>query len=467
MEYEAKLPGKQYLSARLDNFIAVDKTLTKEGACAEAKATGEAIAKAKTEADTAISQHANNKSNPHGVTASQVGALSGTDPTLSVAGRAADAAAVGTALASKAPADILMSVFLTTAGWYKVGTVRPLDQYCGSLRITTDGSYYNNEPPCAVIDVIFGYSWANAKTVVASPGGNGGISKVALVKESGSACGVYVYYNVNYKNQACLKIREMGSIFTPVDFEAVANFNEASVSAMADVYSASYAPSGYGLGESDHNIPANGAITVKFNSNRHAALISVQGSTMSNRAVFAVNTYGSGGVRTHIERLSGTAEILYGILPDSDAENTNGIVLFNQTADTYVSASILVLQGDYPEVTEGSSGVIAEPFEWVNPPMQPGVEYRTTERWNGKVVYAKLVNCGTVTAEGCVSTSTSITHLVESLFSCGAINSPFHPYNDTYRFEAWTDGDYVWWVAGSAQVSEANTVYATIKYTKD
>ena len=31
---------------------------------------------------------------------------------------------------------------------------------------------------------------------------------------------------------------------------------------------------------------------------------------------------------------------------------------------------------------------------WENPPMIPGVEYRTTERWNGKVVYTKLVPVG-------------------------------------------------------------------------
>lgn len=35
-------------------------------------------------------------------------------------------------------------------------------------------------------------------------------------------------------------------------------------------------------------------------------------------------------------------------------------------------------------------------WEWVNPPMLLGVEYRTTERWNCKVVYTKLINCGTM-----------------------------------------------------------------------
>ncbi len=38
------------------------------------------------------------------------------------------------------------------------------------------------------------------------------------------------------------------------------------------------------------------------------------------------------------------------------------------------------------------------PWEWVNPPMQFGVEYRTTERYLGKPVYTTIVNCGTITA---------------------------------------------------------------------
>ena len=34
------------------------------------------------------------------------------------------------------------------------------------------------------------------------------------------------------------------------------------------------------------------------------------------------------------------------------------------------------------------------PFERVNPPLIPGVEYRTTQRYNGKPVYVKLVDFG-------------------------------------------------------------------------
>ena len=36
------------------------------------------------------------------------------------------------------------------------------------------------------------------------------------------------------------------------------------------------------------------------------------------------------------------------------------------------------------------------PWEWVNPPLALGVEYRTTERYLGKPVYAQVINCGSM-----------------------------------------------------------------------
>ena len=49
------------------------------------------------------------------------------------------------------------------------------------------------------------------------------------------------------------------------------------------------------------------------------------------------------------------------------------------------------------ERTRKSDGTWTE-WEWVNPPMELGVEYRTTERWNGKVVYTKLIDFGSLPA---------------------------------------------------------------------
>lgn len=42
--------------------------------------------------------------------------------------------------------------------------------------------------------------------------------------------------------------------------------------------------------------------------------------------------------------------------------------------------------------TKKKHGGVWHPWEYINPPMVLGEEYRTTERWNGKVVYTKLVN---------------------------------------------------------------------------
>jgi len=47
--------------------------------------------------------------------------------------------------------------------------------------------------------------------------------------------------------------------------------------------------------------------------------------------------------------------------------------------------------------------------EWINPPLVLGTEYRTSERWNNKPVYTKLVDCGTVT------NGTTVTFTEESI----------------------------------------------------
>lgn len=56
-----------------------------------------------------------------------------------------------------------------------------------------------------------------------------------------------------------------------------------------------------------------------------------------------------------------------------------------------------------------------QPFEWEHPPMQLGVEYRTTERYNGKPVYVKAVNIGELsTGYG----EKSIEHGVSNMKAC-------------------------------------------------
>lgn len=49
--------------------------------------------------------------------------------------------------------------------------------------------------------------------------------------------------------------------------------------------------------------------------------------------------------------------------------------------------------------------------DWLNPPMQIGVEYRTTERYNSKPVYKKAINTGALSA----GTSKSVAHGVQNI----------------------------------------------------
>lgn len=59
------------------------------------------------------------------------------------------------------------------------------------------------------------------------------------------------------------------------------------------------------------------------------------------------------------------------------------------------------------------------PWEWVNPPMLLGVEYRTIERYNGKPVYTRLVDVGPFPSPGtCKEVSIETGHSSVELVSC-------------------------------------------------
>ena len=102
-------------------------------------------------------------------------------------------------------------------------------------------------------------------------------------------------------------------------------------------------------------------------------------------------------------------------------------------------------------------------WEWLNPPMQLGVEYRTTERWNGKLVYAKYVNFGSAPN----ATTKSVSHGIENFAQCagwtgilGGANLQGHSGITAVDINATsiaitTDKDL-----------SASAVYVAIKYTK-
>lgn len=58
-------------------------------------------------------------------------------------------------------------------------------------------------------------------------------------------------------------------------------------------------------------------------------------------------------------------------------------------------------------------------WEYINPKMELGVEYRTTERWNGKVVYTKLIDLGALPN----NTEKSVAHGIANLENALSISA--------------------------------------------
>ena len=96
-------------------------------------------------------------------------------------------------------------------------------------------------------------------------------------------------------------------------------------------------------------------------------------------------------------------------------------------------------------------------WEWVNPPMDRGAEYRTTERYWRKPVYAKLLNFGTLPN----STSKSFAHGISSLgyvvdiYGQGVAGQDVKVSVDTTNIT----------ITSTSNLSSV-TAYPVIKYTK-
>ena len=66
-------------------------------------------------------------------------------------------------------------------------------------------------------------------------------------------------------------------------------------------------------------------------------------------------------------------------------------------------------------------------WEWLNPPMLSGVEYRTTERWKGEPVYTVLVNAGKSTPGSSISCDTNypVKEVLRQAATVGGYAVPF------------------------------------------
>ena len=123
-------------------------------------------------------------------------------------------------------------------------------------------------------------------------------------------------------------------------------------------------------------------------------------------------------------------------------------------------------------------------WEWVNPPMLYGVEYRTTERFLGKPVYTMLINFGETpvgtpeqkTDKDVILTVTGITKIIYYDIYFDACHSDYADLTYTMsfatkrdQFESWS---YAWHSQNRLKIGigsytdEVYTAYAIVKYVK-
>lgn len=108
-----------------------------------------------------------------------------------------------------------------------------------------------------------------------------------------------------------------------------------------------------------------------------------------------------------------------------------------------------------------------EPWEYENPPMELGKEYRTTERWNGLPVYVKLVDCGTLpnASTKTVPHGASATQILRCLGQCLSNHTPIPREWNGGNIQIFADRGNVL-LTTNVDYSDQNA-YAQIWYTKD
>lgn len=116
-----------------------------------------------------------------------------------------------------------------------------------------------------------------------------------------------------------------------------------------------------------------------------------------------------------------------------------------------------------------------QPFEWVNPPMRLGVEYRTTERYQRKPVYVKVVDFGALPNATTKTVTDNTVGTIEAIVDFGG---EMHNASSTFRLPYQNTVITIPNVSGSKGISELKIDIATtldysaftgsvwVKYTK-
>lgn len=236
------------------------------------------------------------------------------------------------------------------------------------------------------------------------------------------------------------KITELA---TPTDSQDAAN--KAYVDAVKTYTDSNFAPTGYGYGGV---VVSTGTTATTTEAQLEAALKTLFSDMANNEAKqirFACNALGDWSFCGTLFK-TGTH---YGSL-----------VAFAEYKDSVV------------EIRKAYYNGVWKPLEWANPIMTLGVEYRTTERWNGKAVYTKLMDFGALpnTSTKGVNISLDTSKIIE----ISGVSKATGYTESLYLFSTtnW-NAQAVWWAEGTNlhiktfKDLSKYTAVLTIKYTKD
>lgn len=103
-------------------------------------------------------------------------------------------------------------------------------------------------------------------------------------------------------------------------------------------------------------------------------------------------------------------------------------------------------------------------WEYINTPMIPGVEYRTTERYNGKPVYVKLIDVGDLPSNDTktIYHEISVDRPLNIILTAEDAVLNWHPWFDQVRFEK----SVLYIVTNNASASIYTGAQCRLKYTK-
>ena len=112
-------------------------------------------------------------------------------------------------------------------------------------------------------------------------------------------------------------------------------------------------------------------------------------------------------------------------------------------------------------------------WEWSNPPLLQGYEYRTTERWNGRPVYTKLIDVGVYPSNthkafsGVISKVDLLVSHHISLYRNGVGNDIGMTFTNSEIDITISRGGGTVYFVNKSDNTEGNSAYLTLKYVKE